>query len=704
MAVKLRVDPNQREAVRRRLETVTTAREGKGSESSTTATRDSDIPQRDPQRFGYKGAYPRVEQDDLDKELVDRAYHEIGIFRNAVDEWAERTWGDGWRLSTEQEGWKDEADEFDEEVGIKQAFEDADKEQIRAVDGRCFLYLNLEDRNADDPSQPPEGVQGIADVQLVRNRHIEEVEWVEDREAGEEHGEFTRVKLQFLASDEAEWVHANRLIFIREFEHPDEHAKGIPRSLAWLQSVILYENIKWAAGESFFRNASPLMEIQIDEELVGDVEPSDIDDIMDDVDRLQNNEVQRVVSEGWTIETVEGSTNLTSPTAYWQVAVDSLAVDSRVPKHILTGSAAGAIQSAEQDEERFYSRVSDRRQKYPDRLIHEWYERLEEWGLGPGSVPDDLSIEWPALDEPDTVEEAEVALKRANAIQKYRDMDEPVPEPLTDYEPGEMPEHPNPEEQPNLQGPAEGIEGISKLIAVEGRPYVIWDHFNVDAEAVELPEGVNDIAREAEEAIRERFNQVAEKVNEKLEGIDDTFIVRRRLLYEHIDPDIIEDILVDLYEKAAEAGSRHVWEKVGEDFAFTQSINRRELEALAAETSKTVANTLTEHIQEVATTGAEAEDRPVVRQVGATFDMARERAETISATEAMRGYVEGEVDAFQMTGNDRARYTTKPGACEICAPLEGQVVFIEDAQVRPPQHPHCNCTLEPIGERGGGFI
>lgn len=72
--------------------------------------------------------------------------------------------------------------------------------------------------------------------------------------------------------------------------------------------------------------------------------------------------------------------------------------------------------------------------------------------------------------------------------------------------------------------------------------------------------------------------------------------------------------------------------------------------------------------------------------------------ETVSESNVQSGFSRGKVEEDEGSG-DWWEYVTQPGACEICAPLDGIQAAQDDAiwaDRIPPLHPRCVCDLRAI--------
>jgi SPP1 gp7 family putative phage head morphogenesis protein len=88
------------------------------------------------------------------------------------------------------------------------------------------------------------------------------------------------------------------------------------------------------------------------------------------------------------------------------------------------------------------------------------------------------------------------------------------------------------------------------------------------------------------------------------------------------------------------------------------------------------------------------------------LDAYENQAETVARTEIIRSHAEGQLDALEEMGIDEVGVmvewsTAGDGrVCELCEPLEGVVLKIEEARGLIPRHPNCRCAHIPanVGE------
>jgi SPP1 gp7 family putative phage head morphogenesis protein len=87
-------------------------------------------------------------------------------------------------------------------------------------------------------------------------------------------------------------------------------------------------------------------------------------------------------------------------------------------------------------------------------------------------------------------------------------------------------------------------------------------------------------------------------------------------------------------------------------------------------------------------------------------DIGESRAKTIARTEIIRAHAEGQLDALERLGVEEVGVmvewstTGDDKVCDLCEPLEGIVIKIDEARGMLPRHPNCRCAFIPanVGE------
>lgn len=73
------------------------------------------------------------------------------------------------------------------------------------------------------------------------------------------------------------------------------------------------------------------------------------------------------------------------------------------------------------------------------------------------------------------------------------------------------------------------------------------------------------------------------------------------------------------------------------------------------------------------------------------------RAATIAHTETVRAFTEGRLAVGEQIGADRKQWDATLNACEICDPMDGDIVDMDESfssgDDAPPAHPNCRCIV-----------
>lgn len=687
----------------------------------------SDHPARDPREFGRAGAYPRT--DEADDPLVERLYDEVGVYGAVVDSWIGDTWDDGWHLDTENEAWIEQVREIEEEHDFKQLVRRADRRQFTYEDGYALLHARLRASNGE-PSLQPGTVEEILELQAVNPTMVED--YTIETENADALGEITQWEVDFGQAHEGTTkVHPERVFHLRQQPDDDDPAKGTPWAKRIMDDVLGYENTKWAVFEAHFQRASPFLVAEVQEGVDLDEEDVDPDDILDAVDEIANANTQRILAEGFTLKPLHGASDLPDGSIPYDIAQRSISVSARIPLHELFGSAAGELASAEEDTGRYHKRVAKRREEFAKPLLEAWYERLAEWGLTDG-VPDDLTIRWPALDEPKTKDVAETEKTRAEALALWKSrVEEDPPARLVDYEAGTFPTAD--EDQPGTDHAHDHGHGHRHPSLVTGQPLelvfvpdendVLQAHPVFDYARAQAHTHAHDQAEEPEipalKPVRKRFQNKIESVfldwqdealaifEEEgnlppLEGGDaarpDDPTIQALQAW---DPDTttLEQLLFDLLVQSGELGGMQTFEQLGfeETFGFIEGSTELEtFSSIAEATADSQAQQLTTQIRrEVAESLTEEESLRQTRdRILAVFDgdFDQIQANLIARTESMRGFNIGAKSALRQAGQDKARFQAFTDACPICSPLDDTEIKLNGDKV-PPLHPRCRCTI-----------
>lgn len=140
--------------------------------------------------------------------------------------------------------------------------------------------------------------------------------------------------------------------------------------------------------------------------------------------------------------------------------------------------------------------------------------------------------------------------------------------------------------------------------------------------------------------------------------------------------------------------------------AFGRPESLEKVKLLAARTFEEL-NGMTDDMRNklgrVLTQGLIQGDGPVAiaREMTKQLDLSRARAETIARTELIRAHAEGQLVGLEEMGVEEVgvmvEWSTAQDdrVCELCEPMEGVVLKIEEARGMIPRHPNCRCAYIP---------
>lgn len=149
--------------------------------------------------------------------------------------------------------------------------------------------------------------------------------------------------------------------------------------------------------------------------------------------------------------------------------------------------------------------------------------------------------------------------------------------------------------------------------------------------------------------------------------------------------------------------------------SFHQPVAIEKVQLLAARSfdelediSTTMATRMTRHLTDGLVRGASP--REIARDLDRDIEIGRGRALTIARTEIIRAHAEGQLMALEQLGVEEVGVAVEwstagdDKVCELCQPLEGVVLKLDEAKGMLPRHPNCRCAWVPanVGEDDAG--
>ncbi|MCW4050502.1 MAG: DUF1073 domain-containing protein [Candidatus Bathyarchaeota archaeon] len=208
-------------------------------------------------------------------------------------------------------------------------------------------------------------------------------------------------------------VHWSRVIHIAEGLLTDE-VFGEPRLQKVFDRLFDLDKIVGSSAEGHWQTAVPGFALGAEKEFA---DMSD-DDLKAMKEEWQNyiHGLQRLVSiKGGKFAPIKGE--IADPTAAFSVVIQLISGKTGIPQRILLGSERGNLAST-QDQANWLGRIAERQLQFAEpRILRPLIDRLRE--IGALSAPDGgtYKVEWPGLFYLTDEEQAEVYLKRANAVK-----------------------------------------------------------------------------------------------------------------------------------------------------------------------------------------------------------------------------------------------------------------------------------------------
>lgn len=94
--------------------------------------------------------------------------------------------------------------------------------------------------------------------------------------------------------------------------------------------------------------------------------------------------------------------------------------------------------------------------------------------------------------------------------------------------------------------------------------------------------------------------------------------------------------------------------------------------------------------------------RELARELRKTFSVSIADSERLLITELARVQEDVFMDSANQLGIESYEYIAEPGACKVCAPLDGEIFKMEDAEPGInifPMHPRCRCSSALVSDR-----
>ena len=348
-------------------------------------------------------------------------YRRMGIARNAVNKWVSALWDKFFDVVAKNESVKAEVEEINFRLKVKHVFKKATR--FMRQYGYGLVYIGVADQdpsrplsqtNIDkvflkaisplklkDPDYNGEGEEFVLDDD-IRSRRYGEVEYYNYVVGTRRDG-----------TEEIQRIHWTRVIHLVDPDAEDQ-LRGISVFEPAFDTLQILKNVDWAAGESYYQNASPLYVLSYTGE------PSDEDMEQIERDMREINVKSRFIKPAeYEFETVAGSGKAMDPQKWWEPLLRRVAGELEVPERILYGMPKGALSAADTDVMQWYGEVAQLQKDFCEAVLNELYERLNKIGVMKAS-PGDFEYSWHPLWEQDALDDAKVWQLKATAAMRLQ--------------------------------------------------------------------------------------------------------------------------------------------------------------------------------------------------------------------------------------------------------------------------------------------
>lgn len=208
-------------------------------------------------------------------------------------------------------------------------------------------------------------------------------------------------------------VHHSRVIHVAERALEDASI-GTPRLERIMNRLFDLDKLLGAGAEIYWQNVAMLMVLSTDADT--ELDPEDAEEVAEQVEEMQHGLRRWLRLRGMTANNIAPGMQGSDPGTVIEWMLKIIAGSEGIPQRILLGNEAGELASS-QDETAWASRVSERREQL---ATPSFIEAFTSAGLRLGFLSGQYSnTEWPEADTLGEQGRAEVADRKASAVQKY---------------------------------------------------------------------------------------------------------------------------------------------------------------------------------------------------------------------------------------------------------------------------------------------
>lgn len=205
-------------------------------------------------------------------------------------------------------------------------------------------------------------------------------------------------------------VHHSRVIHVAEGLLSND-VFGVPRLQPIMNRLIDLEKVVGGSAEMFWLNGRGGLHMNAE----SDVFVEDPEKVRFDANAYQHGQSRIVFTQGMTATPLEFEVH--DPDKHFEIILNLIASATGIPKRILVGSERGELASSS-DDKNWTFRVEERRQNFCEPRI---LRPVIDWFMERGILPteEDYRIVWPALFTTSASEQADISLKKSQALATY---------------------------------------------------------------------------------------------------------------------------------------------------------------------------------------------------------------------------------------------------------------------------------------------
>lgn len=209
-------------------------------------------------------------------------------------------------------------------------------------------------------------------------------------------------------------VHWTRLIHVADNLTSGE-VFGTPRQRPVWNNLLDLRKLYGGSAEMYWRGAFPGLSLETNPQLGADVEV-DEESIKDQMEQYMNTLQRYFYTAG--MQAKQLAPQVVDPSSQVEIQIDAICIKIEVPKRVFMGSERGELASS-QDSVAWEKRVQRRQRRHvTPRIISPFVSRLIWAGVLP-EPQEPICIEWPNLSEADPTQQADIGLKRTQAMAAY---------------------------------------------------------------------------------------------------------------------------------------------------------------------------------------------------------------------------------------------------------------------------------------------